>query len=302
MNRFWLASLFAIVVGLMLWLAGCQKQGSSNSSSKPSTPSTSSPTTQPGKELTLDLGNSVTMKLALIPAGKFTMGSPDSEEYCGIDEVPQRVVTISKPFYMGVYEVTQEQWTAAMGTTPWKGKEYAKDGATHAANYISWNDATDFCKKLSTKTGPSTGLRAGKTVSLPTEAQWEYACRAGSKTRFSYGDDDDYSKLGDYAWFDKNAWNIGEKYPHAVGQKKANAWGLYDMPGNVWEWCADWWGSYANAGKADPSGPASGSYRMLRGGSFLDYAGFCRSSDRTNTGPADGSYDHGFRVVVPPGL
>jgi len=274
------------------------------------TAAASGPATQPAKELTLDLGNKVTMKLALIPAGKFTMGSPDNEKHRSKNEGPQREVTISKPFYMGVYEVTQEQWTAVMGTTPWKGKlwkgkEYTKDGATHAASWISWEDATDFCKKLSTKTGPSTGLRAGMTVQLPTEAQWEYACRAGSKTRFCYGDDDDYSKLDDYAWWNNNAWNIGEseRYAHAVGQKKANDFGLYDMHGNVWEWCADWWeDSYANAGKADPTGPASGSYGVLRGGFFLDDRGCCRSACRVNRDPAVGWGDVGFRVVVAPGL
>jgi len=261
----------------------------------PSTRPATQPSTQPAKELTLDLGNKVTMKLALIPAGKFMMGSPKGEKDRFDTEGPQREVTISKPFYMGVYEVTQEQWTAVMGTTPWKGKELAKDGATHAATYISWNDATDFCKKLSTKTG--------KTVTLPTEAQWEYACRAGSKTRFSYGDDDDYSKLGDYAWYAKNAWDIGEKYAHTVGQKKANDFGLYDMHGNAWEWCADWWeDSYANAGKADPTGPASGTCRVLRGGSFFYIDRNCRSACRCLIVPEYVWYFYGFRVVVAPGL
>jgi sulfatase modifying factor 1 len=263
---------------------------------EPSTHPATQPSTQPAKELTLDLGNKVTMKLALIPAGKFLMGSPKEEKGRLDSEGPQYEVTISKPFYMGVYEVTQEQWTAVMGTAPWKGKEYAKDGATHAANYVSWDDATDFCKKVSTKTG--------KTVSLPTEAQWEYACRAGSKTRFSYGDDPDYAKLGDYAWYFKNAWDVGEKYAHAVGQKKPNDFGLYDMHGNVWQWCSDWYDKdyYANAEKTDPSGSASGTFRVLRGGSFYDGGGSCRSAVRGLIVPAVVWRYFGFRVVVAPGL
>jgi formylglycine-generating enzyme required for sulfatase activity len=245
--------------------------------------------------LNIDLGNNVTMKLVLIPAGKFMMGSPKDEKDRGKDE-NQHEVTISKPFYMGVYEVTQEQWTAVMGTMPWKGKKYAKDGAAHAASYISWNDATDFCKKLSAKTG--------KTVSLPTEAQWEYACRTGSKTRFSYGDDNDYSKLGDYAWYTKNAWDVGEQYAHAVGQKKPNDWGLYDMHGNVWELCADSWEpSYANARRPDPTVPIALSFCVLRGGSFFGVGRSCRSADSVYYGPADGwGSASGFRVVDASGL
>ncbi len=144
----------------------------------------------PGEPLLLDLGDGVTMKLAWIPAGKFTMGSPAVEQGREKGEGLQRVVTITKPFYMGVTEVTQPQWKAVMGTEPWKGKPYAKANASHAASYISWDDATAFCRKLS---------RSGRAVCLPTEAEWEYACRAGSRTRFSYGDDPNYTSLGEYA-------------------------------------------------------------------------------------------------------
>jgi len=231
------------------------------------------------------------MKFVLIPAGKFMMGSPEGEKDRVAHEGPQHEVMITKPFHMGMYEVTQEQWTAVMGTMPWKGKEETKEGATHPATHMSWNDATDFCKKLSTKTG--------KTVSLPTEAQWEYACRAGSKTRFCYGDDDDYSKLGDYAWYRDNALRVGEGYAHAVGQKKANAWGLYDMHGNVYEWCADCWeDSYTNAAKTNPTGPASGEFRVVRSGNFaMSPVGRCRSASRCHDEP-DYASTSGLRVVV----
>ena len=247
------------------------------------TAAASGPATQPAKELTLDLGNKVTLKLALVPAGKFTMGSPESEKDRNKDEGPQREVTISQPFYMGVYEVTQEQYEQVMGSNPSNFK-----GAQNPVERVSWNDAVEFCKKLSTKTG--------KTVRLPTEAQWEYACRAGSKTRFHYGDDDDYGQLDDYAWYTKDS----DRKTHAVGQKKPNDFGLYDMYGNVWEWCSDWYAdSYANANKTDPPGPGSGAFRVLRGGSWSGNPPLCRSAGRFRFSPdLRGVYIFGFRVSV----
>ena len=243
-------------------------------------------------EKTLQFGNGISMRLALIPPGKFLMGSPYSETYAASNEKPQREVTITKSFYMGLTEVTQGQWRAVMGTEPWKGKGYAKEGAENPALYVSWHDATAFCTKLSQKTG--------RIIRLPTEAEWEYACRAGSKTRFYFGDDS--SKLGDYAWHSRNAYNIGEKYAHPVARKKPNAWGLYDMHGNVWEWCADRCGRkhYSATGNAvDPTGPGSGTYRVLRGGSFCSDVGSCRSAYRFKHHP-DYRDDHrGFRVVLP---
>lgn len=283
---------FAIIVLGGAWCV--LAAGAASPSTRPATQSSTLPATrpasQPAKELTLDLGNKVTMKLALIPAGKFMMGSPENEKNRSSAEGPHEV-TISKPFYIGVYEVTQEQWTAVMGTTPWRGQEYAKDGPTLAASYITWDDAADFCKRLS--------AQAARKVSLPTEAQWEYACRAGTTTRFSYGNDEDFSKLGDYAWYDKNAFDIGERYAHAVGQKKPNDFGLYDMHGNVWEWCADWWEHlYASAGKTDPAGPASGFYRVLRGGCLYGLGVHCRSADRGMGAPALNLCGLGLRVAV----
>jgi len=240
--------------------------------------------------LSLDLGGGVSLKCVLIPAGKFIMGSPETEKGCDSNEGPQREVTISRPFYMGITVVTQEQWTAVMGTSPWRDQKYAKEGADNAASCITWNDATEFCAKLSRKTS--------RTVRLPTEAEWEYACRAGSTTRFCFGDDPDYTKLGDYAWHDKNAWDIGNTYAHPVGRKKANAWGLYDMHGNVWEWCSDWYDSYAEASNADPQGPDSGTYRVLRGGSFGHGDWLCRSAGRYWYFPVFRYYDFGLRVVA----
>ena len=244
--------------------------------------------------LTLDLGGGVSMKLVKIPAGTFMMGSPAGEKDRFSDEGPQHKVTLTKPFYMGVYEVTQEQYEAITGKNPWKGEIYAKENPAHAASYISWDDAVAFCKALSRKTG--------KDVRLPTEAEWEYACRAGTATRFSHGDDGDYSQLGDYAWYNANAWDKGEQYAHAVGRKKPNAFGLYDMHGNVWEWCSDYWGEkYANADARDPQGPASGSARVLRGGSWGSAPLCCRSASRNWDNPDLRFYNVGFRVAVSSG-
>jgi formylglycine-generating enzyme required for sulfatase activity len=157
---------------------------------------------------------------------------------------------------------------------------------------LGWDDAVAFCKALSDKTG--------MTVSLPTEAQWEYACRAGSTTRFGFGDDDE--KLADYAWYTENSSDnikpVGRK-SHAVGGKKPNDWGLYDMHGNVHQWCADWYGSYANAKTVDPQGPDSGKERILRGGSWGNRAKDCRCAARGKDDPDNRGCDgYGFRVAV----
>ena len=263
------------------------------------------PTTKPlpaaFTPLTLTLGGGVTMKLVLIPAGKFRMGSGVSAEqlakrYEGAkaeqftDEFPQREVTITKPFYMGITEVTQAQWQAVMGTKP-RG---VREGAENPVSSVLWKEATAFCEKLSQKTA--------RTIRLPTEAEWEYACRAGSKTRFCFGDEE--WKLGDYAWYRKNTWKDGERHAHAVGRKKPNAWGLYDMHGNVHEWCRDFYDKkfYAAGGNSvDPTGPAAGYERVGRGGFFLSTGVFCRSSLRgsgTNVLAYAGGLV-GFRVVSP---
>ncbi len=250
-------------------------------------------------EKTLDLGDGVTMKLVLIPAGEFVMGSGESaaevaRKGCGEaewyeDEHPQRRVTLTEPFYMGVCEVTQEQYEQLLGKAPWRGKTYAKTGAEHAANYISWDDATSFCEKLSARTGLD--------VRLPSEAQWEYACRAGSTTRYCYGDD--AGKLGAYAWYYDNALDVGDKYAHTVGRKRPNAFGLHDMHGNVWEWCADWFqDSYRGLATEDPKGPRSGKVRVLRGGSWYYFPRHCRSASRLRFVPDFTFFNLGFRVVV----
>ena len=253
------------------------------------------------RHLILDLGNDVTMKLVPVSSGKFLMGSkmPAAEvarkfggkEERHANEHPRREVTISRPFYIGIHEVTQAQWRAVMGTEPWKDKISGKPGDDYAASWMSSIEANEFCQKLSKKTG--------RTVTLPTEAQWEYACRAGTTTEFCFGDDPE--KLGDYAWFQTNARKTGEQYAHAVGKKKPNAWGLYDMHGNVWEWCRDWHSDdfYAKSGAVDPENTTASKNRIVRGGSWHNDPLHCRSAGRNSwSGPRYRHYNYGFRVVV----
>jgi formylglycine-generating enzyme required for sulfatase activity len=248
--------------------------------SKPSKTSKTSKSSPSGPPLlTLDLGNNVTLKLVCIPAGKFIMGSPDTEQGRQAIEGPQHAVTITKPFYMGVTEVTEEQYETVVGRNP---SQFM--GPTNPVNTLCWDDAIAFCSTLSEKTH--------KTVRLPTEAEWEYACRAGSTTRFSFGDSD--NALDEYAWYTGNwAGTI-----HPVGQKKPNAWGLYDMHGNVWEWCQDWFGAYAARAVTDPGGPSSGSGCVVRGGSANSYPHLCHSAARREHSKGDRYLNVGFRVCL----
>ena len=240
--------------------------------------------------------NSCGMRLKLIPAGTFMMGSPTGETGRENDE-HQHEVTISKAFYMQRTVVTQWQWKTIMGTEPWKGwfrtKWNVKEGAAYAASHVSWDDSVVFCKKLS--------AREGKTYRLPTEAEWEYACRAGTKTTSRFAITIGHG-LGEYAWYVENAYLAGEKFIHQVEQKMPNAFGLYDMHGNVWEWCHDYYGLdyYKQSPEQDPTGPAQGSFRILRGGSFITRADSARSATRRSCGGNRRDFDYGsvgFRVV-----
>ncbi len=231
------------------------------------------------KELTVDLGKGVKLELVLIPAGEFMMGSPDSDGTASSDERPPHLVRITKRFYLGKYLVTQEQWEAVMGINPSSVK-----GPKNPVEQVSWDDCQAFLTKLNDKLGP----KGGKFV-LPTEAQWEYACRAKSTTKYYFGDEE--KQLGQYAWYIDNA---GSK-THPVGEKKPNDWGLYDMYGNVWEWCQDWYdaGYYA---KPAAAGPATGSLRVVRGGGWDGPAWNCRSASRVNSRPEARDGDLGLRV------
>jgi sulfatase modifying factor 1 len=234
--------------------------------------------------------NTFGMTFNNIPTGTFMMGSPQTEMGRSSNET-QHEVRIRKAFYMQTTEVTQGQWEEVMGSEPWKlQKIYIKEGANYAASYVSWDDAVAYCKKLSEK--------EGKTYRLPTEAEWEYACRAGSQTTWSFGNDE--KVLGYYAWYDKNAYDIGEQYAHQVGQKKPNAFGLFDMHGNVHEWCHDYYKEdyYKQSPEKDPTGGSmSGSFHVLRGGSWNYDPRGARSAIRFRFAADSRGGNGGFRLV-----
>ncbi len=232
------------------------------------------------------------LELAPIPAGNFTMGSPRSEMGRNPDEGPMMLVTLTRNFWLGKYEVTQGQWQALMGANP---SYFHGDGQLPVEN-VSWDDACGFCKKLTAQEQAAGRLPAGYEYRLPTEAEWEYACRAGTTTRYYTGDTD--SDLGAAGWYGGNS----GKTTHMVGQKQPNAWGLYDMHGNVWEWCRDWYGSYKPAVIADPAGPGRGTFRVVRGGGWLRSASASRSASRDHHNAGYRFDNVGFRVALAPVL
>jgi len=221
----------------------------------------------------------VKLPLVLLPPGNVIMGSPPNERGRDQGEGPTHDVTISKSFYMGVTEVTQEQYYAVMGDNPSKF-----NGPANPVDFVSWTEAAEFCRRLS--------QFSGRTVRLPTEAEWEYACRAGSTTAFSFGDSE--SDLGRYAWYTANS---GKK-SRPVGGKERNAWGLHDMHGNVGEWCADWHANYTGIPATNPAGPPGGSHHVFRGGSWASKPEDCRSACRGGYYPEDRFNKIGFRVAV----
>lgn len=265
--------------------------------------------------------NSFGMKFVKIPAGSFMMGSGLSsaevaKQYGGKkewyeDDLPQHRVTITRPFYVQTTEVTVGQWRSFIEDSHYKTEAETDGGATilsdnkleeekgyywdnpgfeqtekNPVTCISWNDANAFIKWLNRK--------EERVYRLPTEAEWEYAGRAGSTGRFYFGNGQ--ARLGKYAWY----WNNSKNHSHAVGEKIPNAWGLYDILGNVWEWCQDWYGKYPSDAVTDPIGPLSGSAKVFRGGSMHSHDRFCRSAYRGGYSP-DGRFTSlGFRLVMSP--
>lgn len=234
------------------------------------------------KKLAVDLGGGVKLDLIMVPGGEFTMGDNESK--------PAHAVKISQPFYLAAYEVTQAQWEAVMGHNPSRFK-----GARNPVERVSWEDCQEFIEKLNAKVTATTETKAGK-FALPTEAQWEYACRAGSKTHYCCGADK--PGLLDYGWHVKN----GQSKTHPVGEKKPNAWGFYDMHGNVAEWCQDWYDRqyYEKSPTDDPSGPTAGTARVIRGGFWGASAWRSRSGYRDHNSPRRFGRHLGLRVCLIP--
>jgi formylglycine-generating enzyme required for sulfatase activity len=224
--------------------------------------------------------NGVTFEMVAVKGGTFTMGGTSEQgSDADNDERPTHSVTLSD-YYIGKFEVTQELWQAIMGNNP----SYFK-GNNLPVEQVSWNDVQEFVRKLNQKTGAN--------FRLPTEAEWEYAARGGNKSRgYKYSGG---SNINDVAWYTSTTNDSGTK---PVGTKSPNELGIYDMSGNVWEWCLDWYGNYSSASQTDPMGPGSGSRRVLRGGSWYGSAWSCRVANRNYDTPDDRNYYYGFRVVL----
>lgn len=242
--------------------------------------------------------NSIGIKLVVVPPGRFTMGENAAE----VD------VTLSRPFLLGQTEVTQGQWSDVMGSRPWTKRQYTIEDPDAAASWVSWDDAVVFCKTLTERERLSGRIGVDQSYRLPTEAEWEFACRAGSDTNFSFGDDENL--IDDCAWFGAG-WDdglvpggntIAEPHPHRVGLKRPNPFGLYDVHGNVWEWVADFYGAYPSGPIVDPLGQPKGSDRVSRGGSWVATALDCRSAVRYWQVPSSRNIDLGFRITLDPSM
>ncbi len=330
MKKMTIRVVLLAIVGLVA-VGGCKSEGSSGQGQADSQQEADAKAIDVPKNIILALGDNINMRLVLIPAGKFLMGSPDDEKDRFGEEGPRREVTIAKPFYMGVTHVTVGQFAAfvkesgytteaekagwTMGVEIKDGKHSYKkidgcswrnpsfdQGDDHPVVLVSWNDANAFCGWLSKK--------SGKTVALPTESQWEYACRAGTKTAFPWGDNPDDGK-GWANCLDQSLkrklyntpeakcfnWDDGFVFTSPVGSFKANAFGLYDMNGNAKQWCQDWCGDHGLPA-TDHTETATAGYRILRGGSWNFYPGGCRSASRLTASQANHDVGFGFRVVV----
>jgi len=247
---------------------------------------------QPGDVQAVDLGGGVWLGLVWCPPGKFWMGSPESEVDRGNDERQHRV-TLTKGFWMGKYEVTQAQWEAVMGRNP---SQFRSVGPNAPVERVSWNDCQMFVRKLNemlVARGEKGGFR------LPTEAEWEYACRAGTRTPFHYGGDLDATMAnccGDHP-YGKGHKGEYRQITMRVGSFLPNAWGLYDMHGNIFEWCQDRFADYPRMRETDPIGPDSGPYRVLRGGCWCSAAWGCRSARRDRDVPDRSDGYLGFRLA-----
>jgi formylglycine-generating enzyme len=227
--------------------------------------------------------NSIGIKLALIPAGTFTMGTSNQR----FNEAPPHEVIVTQPFYLGVTPITQEQYQKVMGKNPARFTPANGGGLDHPVENVSWEDALLFCQKLALLPAER---KDGLSYRLPSEAEWEYACRAGTTTPFVFGD----------ALSDRQAQLEGSAKTSRVGTYPANNFGLYDMHGNVWEWCSDWYGEayYAKSPQRDPTGPTDGQFRVVRGGSWRNQAATCRCAYRNALVSYNRDAYTGFRIAA----
>ena len=240
-------------------------------------------------EKTATLPGGMTMDFVWIPPGTFTMGSPDSEEDRGADEGPQREVTITQGFYMARREITQAQWVSVLDVAPWAEQRYVEVGLGRPAVYISWHDVQEFVGRLNEAAGEH-------VYRLPTEAEWEYAARAGTTTRWSFGEDE--NQLWHYAWYTENAWSLGMRHAMPTGVKRPNPWGLFDMHGNAWEWVQDWFAPYDETfATVDPQGPETGTDRVIRSGYFGNNAPIVRTAARGGDDASTRIFCVGARLV-----
>jgi formylglycine-generating enzyme required for sulfatase activity len=323
-----------VILGLWIFCAGCT-----------SVPEGSLP--EAGKPWSLPLDNQATLDMQWIPEGTFLMGSPESDSFAKADEKPQMRVTLTKGFWLGKTTVTIGQWKDVTGLGvrtqllgmlhddtlyDFGGKQetvrdymhFSRDAdpAQYLAGqsdslpmyFVSWNDAMQFCRDLTEHERAAGRLPAGYEYNLPTEAQWEYACRAGTTNATYAGpmavENGKAPVLDDLAWYSGNSpdgytgkgFKVGERIggPHPVAQKQPNAWGLYDMTGNIWQWCRDWYGSYYRGELTDPTGPPAGTGRVNRGGSFGSGPGDERSANRAKNPQAEASAYRGFRLALCP--
>jgi formylglycine-generating enzyme required for sulfatase activity len=325
MSRRFLASRIVGLLFLAAFSAGCpnpqvnQKGNSSSSSASRSASSASgSSSATVGKELTIDIADGVKLKLVLIPAKgkKFWMGSPETEKDRSENEL-QHEVEFTKDYYLGVFEVTQAQYRASNGRDP-PALQFSKNGCGAAkvkgmntdefpVERVSWDDAKEFCDKLTEKAAPK-----GYVFRLPTEAEWEYACRGGDSEKESVPF---YFKSGPSKSLSAGQINFRADFPYGGGKadddkflartatvgshpEAVNALGIYDMQGNTWEWCADWYGPYPKEKVTDPTGPKTGVWKVMRGGSWYNYGSRCRAACRYVNFPEDMHSDLGFRVAM----
>ena len=312
-----------VLLGLVISAFGCASLNKKNNSIKPIS----------GNPWSLPLSANTALPMSWIPAGTFIMGSPETEPGRKADESPQTTVTLTKGYWMGNTEVTIGQWKAVTGQSlrekviqllndetlyDFDGKKMKERDFMHfdknnpdkiMANeddgvpmyFVSWNEAMDFCRKLTEQERSAGRLPKGYAYTLPTEAQWEYACRAGS-TGPTYSND----SLDDIAWYVKNSapgytgrgFGNPPKGPRNAGEKQPNKLGMRDILGNIWEWCRDWYGPYPGGNVTDPTGPATGAYRVNRGGSFGSGTYDERSANRAKNPPNEDSAYRGFRIAL----